>query len=338
MKNHESDSLHLKEEIKTLTEKLDSVKAEALSREKELQILKQEKDHLQEKYLSECKRFDEIDKRCKDAERDSKRAIELADEVRAEAATVQKEKSEYQRLAMERLASIERAQRQADMLEREKAKLADEIDKVKQSEADALCKVNLLEKRVEEREKEIEEMLDQNNQQRSSTVQVLEGLLATEREARGEANRRAEALSLQLQATQGKLDMLQQEMTATRLNESALDSRLKGKRSKSDFMGTESVHDMDIDEEEWGKRKKRSKSTTSPFKGNNNNVTTSEDGGSVFRGEGNVESPGEDYMKFTVLKLKQELTKHGFGAQLLQLKNPNKKDILALYEKHVISK
>jgi hypothetical protein len=198
--------------------------------------------------------------------------------------------------------------------------------------------VILLEKRVEEREKEIEEMLDQNNQQRSSTVQVLEGLLATEREARGEANRRAEALSLQLQATQGKLDMLQQEMTAARLNESALDSRLKGKRSKSDFMGTESVHDMDIDEEDEGRQRKKSKSTTSPFKGKNNNFTTSEDGGSVFRGEGNVESPGEDYMKFTVLKLKQELTKHGFGAQLLQLKNPNKKDILALYEKHVLSK
>ncbi|KAJ3702323.1 hypothetical protein LUZ61_006028 [Rhynchospora tenuis] len=338
IKNHESDSLHLKDEIKTLTEKLDSVKEEALSREKELKMLEQEKNHLQERYLSESKRFDEVDKRCKDAERDSKRAIELADEARAEAAMAQKEKAEAQRLAMERLATIERAQRQADMLEREKSKLVDEIEKVKQSEADALSKVNLLEKRVEEREKEIEEMLDQNNQQRSSTVQVLEGLLATEREARAEANRRAEALSLQLQATQGKLDMLQQEMTATRLNESALDSRIKGKRSKSDFMGTESVHDMDIDGEDEGRRRKRSKSTTSPFKGNNNNITTSEDGGSVFRGEGNVESTGEDYMKFTVLKLKQELTKHGYGAQLLQLKNPNKKDILALYEKHVLSK
>ena len=37
-----------------------------------------------------------------------------------------------------------------------------------------------------------------------------------------------------------------------------------------------------------------------------------------------------------MLKLKEELTKHGFGAQMLQLKGPNKKEVVALYEKHVI--
>jgi hypothetical protein len=95
---------------------------------------------------------------------------------------------------------------------------------------------------------------------------------------------------------------------------------------------------MDVDDDNSGRRRKRSKSTTSPFKNNH-----TEDGGSVFFGEDNdngsqqvEEAETEDYTKYTVLKLKQELTKHGFGAQLLQLKNPNKKDILALYEKHVV--
>ncbi|OAY66631.1 Guanylate-binding protein 1 [Ananas comosus] len=336
MKNHETESSRLKEEMGILTENLNSIKAEAQGHEKQVRILEQEKNHLEDKYLSECKKFDEIDKRCKDAEREAKRATELADAARADAASAQKEKAEAQRLAMERLTLIERSERQVETLEREKAKLTDEIERLRQSEMDSVSKVNLLERRVDEREREIEEMLSRNNEQRSNTVQVLESLLATERAACAEANRRAETLSLQLQSTQGKLDMLQQELTSVRLNETALDSKLKTVHKRHE----ESVHDMDIDEE-VGRRRKRSKSTTSPFK-----YSHMEDGGSVFRGEENnnnesqeiQETETEDYTKFTVLKLKQELTKKGFGGQLLQLKNPNKKDIIALYEKHVIGK
>ncbi|CAD6271215.1 unnamed protein product [Miscanthus lutarioriparius] len=329
LKSHESDSLALKEEIRSLTDNLESIRIEALSRENEVRILEQEKNHLEEKYLSQCKKFDETDMRCKEAEREARRATELADVGRAEASTSQKDKGEAQRLAMERLALIERMERQVEALERDKAKMVEEIERLHQSEKDAVSKVALLERSVDEREKEIDEMLKRNNQQRSSTVQVLEGLLASEREACAEANKRAEDLSLMLQATQGKLDMLQQETT--------LDSKLKTSARRLRGEATESVHDMDIDEDS-GRRRKRSKSTTSPFKSNH-----TEDGGSVLIGEDthNGSQQGtetEDYTKFTVLKLKQELTKHGFGAQLLLLKNPNKKDIVALYEKHVVGK
>ncbi|KAK3134837.1 hypothetical protein QOZ80_5BG0411370 [Eleusine coracana subsp. coracana] len=342
LKSHESDSLVLKEEIRSLTDNLESVRSEALTREKEVRILEQEKNHLQEKYLAECKKFDETDIRCKEAEREARRATELADVARAEAASAQKDKGEAQRLAMERLALIERMERQVEALERDKAKMVEEIETLHQSEMDAVSKVALLEKSVDDREKEIDEMLKRNNQQRSSTVQVLESLLAAEREACADANKRAEGLSLQLQATQGKLDMLQQELTSVQLNETALDSKLKTSARRVRGEATESVHDMDIDDDNNGRRRKRSKSTTSPFKNNH-----TEDGGSVFIGEDSAYNGSqqgtetEDYTKFTVQKLKQELTKHGFGAQLLQLtqlKNPNKKDIVALYEKHVVGK
>ncbi|MQL69248.1 hypothetical protein Taro_001531 [Colocasia esculenta] len=342
LKNHETKTLKLKDEIKALGEKLDSVNATALSYEREARILEQEKNHLEEKYLSEFKKFEEADIRCKAAEREAKRATELADNARADAVAAQKEKSDFQRLAMERLALIERAERQIEGLERDRGKLLGEVERLRASEMDAVSKVALLEERVEEREREIEQMLSQNNEQRSNTVQVLESLLTTERAARAEANSRAEALSLQLQSTQGRLDILQQELTSVRLNESALDSKLRtashGKRSRIDeCMGMESVQDMEVDEE-IVKGRKRSKGTSSPIK-----HVQSEDGGSSFRGnhgnrEGDQLQESEDYGKFTVLKLKQELTKHGFGAELLQLKNPNKKDILALYEKHVLKR
>lgn len=341
VKSHEFENLALKEEINRLTDMLDSIKSRAQSHEKELKMLEQQKNHLQEKYLSECKNFDGAEKRREDAEREAKKAIELSDIARAEAAAAHKEKNDSHRLAMERLTLIERAQRQVESLEREKSKLTEEVARLRSSELEATSKADLLERRLEERDKELEELLSRSNEQRSSTVHVLESLLATERAALAEANNRAEALSIQLQATQRKLDALQQEQTT-------LDSKLRtaqGKRSRTDYLPvTESVHDMDTDGEIL-RSQKRSKSTTSPL-----NQKQTEDGGSIYRGadddnnnnnnqsQGNQETGSEDYTKFTVLKLKQELTKHGFGAELLQLKNPNKKDILALYTKHVPKK
>ncbi|XP_042478559.1 myosin-3 [Macadamia integrifolia] len=340
LKSYDLEMLTLKLQSKELGEKLDAVNATARSYEREVRIMEQEKNHLEQKYSSESKRFEEVQERCKIAEKEAKRATELADKARAEAVIAQKEKNEVQKLAMERLTQIERVERHIESLERQKIDLVDEVEKFRFSEMEALSKVALLEARVEEREKEIESLLKSNNEQRASTVQVLENLLENERAARAEASRRAEALSVQLQSTQGKMDLLQQELTSVRLNETALDSKLKttsrGKRPRfeDNDVAVESVQDMDVDM--VIRERKRSKSTISPLK-----VAHSE-GGSVFKvDEDNYHSQQnetEDYTKLTVLKLKQELTKHGFGAELLQLRNPSKKDILALYEKHVFQK
>ncbi|KAF8409185.1 hypothetical protein HHK36_005259 [Tetracentron sinense] len=339
LNNYEVETSALKLEIKELGEKLDTVRGTAQSFEREARILEQEKIHLEQKYWSEFNRFEEVQERCKIAEKEAKRTTELADKARAEAVTAQKEKSDVQRVAMERVTQIERAERHIESLERQKADLLEETERFRISEMDALSKVERLEARVEEREKEIESLLKSNNEQRVSTVQVLESLLETERAARAEANNRAEALSVQLQSTQGKLDLLQQELTSVRLNETALDSKLKTASHRKrvrldDFdVGVESVQDMEVDDK-INRGRKRSKNTSSPLK------YTHPEEGSVFKVDDNnnhsQQTDSEDYTKFTVQKLKQELTKHGFGADLLQVRNPNKKDILALYEKHVL--
>lgn len=329
----------LRHEIKELKERLETTNARAQSFEKEARILQQEKVHLDQKYLSEFQRFDEVQERCRLAEHDAKKATEIADKARNEASTAQEEKNKMQRLAMERLALIERAERQIENLDRQKKDLAEDMQKIRGSEMDALSRVASLEARVEEREKEIESLLKSNNEQRTSTVQVLQGLLDSERSAHAEANNRAEALSLQLQSAHAKIDLLQQELTKVRLNETALGSKLRtashGKRLRVDDgeTGMDSVQDMDTSERIL-RVNKRSRSTNSPMR-----YTQPEDGGSIFKGDEDNHSQQtnqEDYTKFTVQKLKQELTKHNFGAELLQLKNPNKKDILALYEKHIL--
>ncbi|KAB2078189.1 hypothetical protein ES319_A06G145500v1 [Gossypium barbadense] len=341
IKSYDTEVSSLKVEIRELIDKVENTNVKALSFERETKILEQEKTHLEQKYSSEFKRFAEVEERCRSAEKEAKKATELADRARAEAVAAQKEKSEIQRMAMERLAQIERAERQIENLERQKTDLEDELHRIRLSEMDAVSKVGLLEARVEEREKEIESLLKTNNDQRSSTVKVLQDLLDSERVAHADANKRAEVLSLQLQAAQAKLDSLQQELTSVHLNETALDSKLRtashGKRLRADDveMGVGSVQDIDMSDRIL-RANKKSRSTTSPVL-----YSQSGDGGSVFKGGDDNQNPQnnqEDYTKFTVQKLKQELTKHNFGAELLGLRNPNKKEILGLYEKFVLQK
>ncbi|KAF3785203.1 hypothetical protein EJ110_NYTH28530 [Nymphaea thermarum] len=337
LKSKDAESAALKVQVEELGQMIDSAKVAAQSFEREARMLQQEKIHLEEKYLTGFKRFEEVEERYKTAEKEARRAAELVENARNEAASAQKEKNEVHRLAMERLTQIERTERQIETLERQKLDLVAEVEQLRDSEMAAISKVSLLETRVHEREKEIKELVESANEQRATTVEVLESLLATERAAHDEAECRAKSLSLQLQATQGKLDAVHRELTLTsvRLNETPVDGKLKSishaKRSRvEDYAGMESVHDMEIDADII-RTNKRSKSTTSPI---NNHA---DDGGSIFKpSEDDSQHDTEDYTKFTVQKLKQELTKHGFGAQLLQLRNPNKREILSLYEKHVL--
>lgn len=340
IRSYDAEISSLRSELKELTGKLETAISKAQMYEKDAMVYQQEKIHLEQKYQSEFARFAEVQERCRNAEKEAARAVEVADKARAEAGMAQKEKSEMQKLAMERQSHIERAERRIENLGRQKDDLEADLLRTKESEKEALSRVAELEERVEQREKQIDSLLDSNDAERKSNVQILQNLLESERAAHAEASNRAEALSLQLQSAQSKIDSLHQEVTKYRLNEIALDGKLKtashGKRLRVDGeAGVESVQDMDISPRIL-KGSKRSKSTTSPVK-----YTHPEDGGSVFEGDDNnhsQQSSGEDYKKFTVLKLKQELTKHNYGDQLLQLKNPSKKNILALYEKCVLQK
>ncbi|XP_061353620.1 uncharacterized protein LOC133298367 isoform X2 [Gastrolobium bilobum] len=340
IRSYDTEISSLRIEIKELTEKLKSESAKAQSYEREAIVFKQEKSHLEQKYQSEFKRFEEVHERCKTAEKEAARATEVADKARAEAGIAQKEKSEMQKLAMERLAQIERAERRIESLGREKDNLEGELQRVKVSENDALTRVAKLEEKVQQREKDLEALLDKDKTHRRNNAQILEQLLETEREAHTQANNRADALSLQLQSAQAKIDSLHQELTKFRLNETALDSKLNtashGKRLRvDDDIGVESFQDMDMSPR-IVRGTKRTRSTSSPLK-----YTQPEDGGSIFEGaEDNhsQQTEEEDYKKFTMQKLRQELTKHNYGDQLLQLKTPNKKDLIALYEKCVLQK
>ncbi|KAF8118602.1 hypothetical protein N665_0004s0083 [Sinapis alba] len=342
IRSFDVETASLKLELREMIDRLDSANTKALTYEKEANKLEQEKLRLEQKYRSDFERFDEVQERCKTAEIEAKRATELADRARADAVTSQKEKSESQSLAMERLAQIERAQRQVENLERQKTDLEDELHRLRVSEMEAVSKVTVLEARVGEREKEIESLLKLTNEQRAHNVKSLEKLLDEERKAHIAANRRAEALSLELQAAQATVDNLQQELAQARLKETALDNKIRaasssrGKRTRM-----EDAVDMDIGEtsDRILRTNKRSRSA----RGDDNGAY--EDGVSVSRGDedtqnqqGEVEEEAEDYRKLTVQSLKQELTKYDCGHLILNKGHQSKKEIVALYEAHVLPK
>ena len=72
----------------------------------------------------------------------------MVGEARAEAGMAQKERSEMQRLAMERLAQIERAERRIENLGREKDNLEAELQRVRDSEKDAITRAVKLEEKL----------------------------------------------------------------------------------------------------------------------------------------------------------------------------------------------
>jgi len=76
--------------------------------EKDVLVIQQDINHLKKKYNTDFLKFEEVQERYEIAEKEVVRATEVADKARAEANLAQKETSEMQRLAIERLANIDR--------------------------------------------------------------------------------------------------------------------------------------------------------------------------------------------------------------------------------------
>src|SRR5947208_3541069 len=111
MESYEVDCSTQKLDIKKLREKLDATKIAAQSFEREALKLKQEKTHLEQKYLPDLQRFEEAQERCRISVKEAKRTTEMADKAQAEAVTAQREKNDIERIAMQNLAHLQKAER-----------------------------------------------------------------------------------------------------------------------------------------------------------------------------------------------------------------------------------
>jgi len=78
------------------------------------------------------------------------------------------------------------------------------------------------------------------------------------------------------------------------------------------------------------------KNKMDPFDNGSNQYDGEEGGGSGATSSDVVETT--NYRKLTIAKLKQKLTEAGFGAEVLAARNPNKKELLDLYERLMLNK
>lgn len=324
MDKYELELSALKLQLKNLTDKYESVKTVAHALEMQAQILVQDGTQMEQKYLTESKRFEEANERCKVTAEEVKVANKFVETAQSDVLAAQNSKLDASQLAIERLAQMETAQKQIEDLERQKVDLASEVDRLRISEVDAISRVALLEAMVKERDQELEALKTKCEQRLSSML--------------GQ-NIMANGPSLHAELQQRKLVSPQVEFSPDHSNETALGSEMEtiawGKRSRLKVLsaGQDSVQDMDFDEEIARESKKQKmalqKCTTTEVE--NSDVKANED--SEDRKAGS-----RSYVRLTVLKMQQELTELGFGGDLLELKSSKKKDVYALYKRLVLKK
>ena len=304
----------LKLQLKNLADKYESVKTAAHALEMQAQILVQDGTQMEQKYLTESRRFEEANERCKVTAEEVKVANKFVETAQSDVLAARNSKWDASQLAIERLVQMETAQKQIEDLERQKVDLTCEVDRLRISEVNAISRVALLEAMVKERDQEVEALKMKCEQRLSSMVG-----------------------SLHADLQQRKLVSPQVELSPDHSNETALDSEMKtnawGKRSRLEVLGAgqDSVQDMDIDEEIVRESKKpkmaMKKCTTTEFE--NSDGKPNEDSEDRKAGSGS-------YVRLTVLKMQQELTELGLGADLLELKSSKKKDVYALYKRLVL--
>ncbi|CAK7322690.1 unnamed protein product [Dovyalis caffra] len=323
MEKYDLESSALKLQLKDLADKYESVKTAAQALKREAEILTQDRTQMEQKYLTEFKRFEEAHERCKVSEEQVKVANKFVETAQSEVLAAQNAKGDASQLAIERLVQIETAQKQIEELERQNVDLTCEVNRLRASEVDAISRFALLEDMIKERDQEVES-LKMRCEQRSSSMQV--------------ANIIGNRPSLHVELQQRNLVSPEEGLSPDHSNESSLGSETKtiscGKRSRLEVLnpGSDSVQDMDSAEAIAGEPK-RPKSTMTLRK-----CATEVESSDSKSNEDSEDSKANAYVRLTVLKMRQELIELGFGADLLELKSPKKKDVYALYKRLVLKK
>lgn len=337
LERYELESSALRTQIKELGNTFKDVEANNQSLERKVQTLEEEKTQLEQKY-SEVQKFEEAYGHCNVADNKVKMIEDVVLESEPEAFSALNKKNNEILSETGVIKHLEEPEMSLLMVpESLRTSEADVPESFHVSKADDVSEVVLVETVPEMREEEVELLLKSNDRQISRLIQFFKSRLESERAAKAESKGKEKALNHELQTMKEKVDSLQQELNLAHFvitpAHSTFMSASHGKHTRTE-VPDDPFQVTDIDGE-MTRAVKRSKSTVSPRQ-----CTKSGSAGYTFDARensfGSQESYVVNYMKLTVEKLRQELINHGFGSQLLELKNPRKRDIVALYEKLVL--
>lgn len=319
------ESSDCKIQIEEFANRVQAVEGSVQLVEKQAEMLVQDGTQLEQKYVTELKRFDETRGKCKVSQEEIIIANEFIEAARSQLLTAQNELRSTQLLAAERLSRIEIEHRRAAILQRQNDELAAKVERLLVSEANATSKVALLDTVVKEKDKEIESL----KQKHESVNQSL-----------AESIKMPKTPSLEPGTQEGKTErfLLDSDYSTEPAIGAANETPVHAKRLRLEVsdMSFDSSQDAVIDENMVRELKKPKLET--PLQ----KCTFTQDEDSVLQqNEGGSETPNAssaDFSKYTIKKLRQEICQNGFTDELLALKNPKKKDIVALYEKLVMKK
>ncbi|CAL1356843.1 unnamed protein product [Linum trigynum] len=315
------------------SKRLEEIQARCKVAEEEVNVAQarlKEKAEVEQKYLAESKRLEEIQARCKVAE----------EEVNVAQARL-KEKAEVEQKYLADLKMLRETHERCKSSTNESATARFEQGQYI-IESDLTGKpVTLLEEMLKERNQEIDQWKSKCEQLSSSIQVVDDAVLESERDL---------TTSFDPESLEAKLHSIEQHLNSENANEddemlSEMKFPTPSKRTWSPELPGSFASPSQSMASDGGlkteQQRKRQKTNMSLQK-----CTSTEVGKeSALKVDSEAEDDAESrkpadsvvsYAKLTVARMRQELNDGGFGAELLKLKSKQKKDVYALYKKHVL--
>ncbi|CAE5956464.1 unnamed protein product [Arabidopsis arenosa] len=337
------------EELEKLVLRLKNVESEALEAKKLVDSLKMvaeaardNENKLQTSLVERCieidrakSRIEELEKICtlNSGEGDASASKKLVDSMKMEAEASQKNENKLQRLLEDKCVEIDLAKSRIEELERDCLKLKDAeseaatvkelVSSMKMEVESARSNEKKLEMSLQEKSIEIDRAKGQIKDLERQKMELSETL-----ETRAKQNEEAVTYWQRIinseKAKNMRVNLMEKEDSFMVSDEATPMQRVK--RLKVEAAVTCSGSDFAQEtEEDTVSQESRKVRTMTPRR-----CTSTEAGTSSSTGTG--------HSKYTMKKLRSEILEHGFGAELVGLKNPRKRDLVQLYERTVLRK
>ncbi|CAL9213608.1 unnamed protein product [Arabidopsis halleri] len=337
------------EELEKLVLRLKNVESEALEAKKLVDSLKMvaeaardNENKLQTSLVERCieidrakSRIEELEKICtlNSGEGEASASKKLVDSMKMEAEASQKNENKLQTLLEDKCIEIDLAKSRIEELERDCLKLKDAeseaatvkelVSSMKMEVESARSNEKKLEMSLQEKSIEIDRAKGQIKDLERQKMELSE-TLETRAKQNEEAVTNWQRIINSEKAKNMRVNLMEKEDSFMVSDEATPMQRVK--RLKVEAAVTCSGSDFAQEtEEDTVSQESRKVRTMTPRR-----CTSTEAGTSSSTGTG--------HSKYTMKKLRSEILEHGFGAELVGLKNPRKRDLVQLYERTVLRK
>jgi hypothetical protein len=341
--------IHL-EELEKLVLRLTNVESEALEAKKLVDSLKLEaeaardnENKLQTSLVERCieidrakSRIEELEKVCtlNSGEGEASASKKLVDSMKMEAEASRKNENKLQTLLEDKCIEIDRAKSRIEGLERDCLKL-----KYAESEAATVKELVSSMKMEVESARSNEKKLQLSLQEKTIEIDRAKGQIEALERQKMELSETLETRAKQNEEEVTKWQRIINAEKSKNIRENLMEKEdsfmvwdeatpmQRVKRLKVEAAVTCSGSDFAQEtEEDSVSQESRKVRTMTPRR-----CTSSEAGATSS-------STGTGHSKYTMKKLRTEILEHGFGAELVGLKNPRKRDLVQLYERTVLRK